>query len=288
MAPVLKLLMKRLFLVLIFVTNYLVGMTNPVDEFILSPTDEIKIAKVFFSKTSNNVKALLILAPGQNSSGMKILARPKWQEFAKKHSLILCSYHFASDDNFLRQGKGYFRAERESGRMLLEQIDTYFDGKSPPLLLHGVSGGAHFGSSLVDLVPDRFIFWSAYSAAWWISPAKHEFYPPGVVACGTHDALRFYPSLSFFQEGRRLGYQWTWVALKDMGHAINEDYEDFIMQYMATLLNGSVDDSGILSDIHLRSEINLVPNLLSARKDEHFSWIPNSRLKSIWDEIHEF
>jgi len=270
------------------VANFLVGMTSHVDEFILSPTDEIEIAKVFFAKESDEAKALLILAPGQNSNGLKMLERSEWKAFAQKHSLVLCSYHFVSDDNLLEKGKGYFRADRESGRILLDQIDKYFDGESPPLLIHGVSGGAHFSSSLVNLVPERFIFWSAYSAAWWIAPAEHDFYPPGVVSCGTQDALRFYPSLNFFQKGRRLGYRWTWVALKDMGHSMSKDYEYFIMEYMVTLLNKSPGCEGILSDIHLRSEIDVGKDLSLAKKDEHLSWIPNSKLKSYWEVIHEF
>ena len=112
-----------------------------------------------FSPSNNNIKAVLVLAPGMNTDGAFFLKETPWMDFAKRNNLGVIALNYSSSEEDLYQNrKGYYRPEQGSRQALLNEIKRVY-GKDLPIVLYGFSGGAQFVSRFVDWCPDRIIAW---------------------------------------------------------------------------------------------------------------------------------
>jgi hypothetical protein len=244
---------------------------------------DINRADLYFAKVVQKPKAVLVLSPGCNGNGKYLLEDPDWRRFAETHSLSIIGLSFASDEEKLRNGRGYYYPEKGSGRLLLDGISKLFGGEMP-ILLYGFSGGAHFTSRFVEWKPERVISWCAYSAGWWDEPRQSSVMPPGIVACGEDDE-RLGSALSYFKQGRKLGKPWLWLGIPNNGHSPNKDVEKFVREYFSSILLehclASSSPVGVMVDIDKRdvASKDVLPFVSVT------GWIPDVRLVSIWKTL---
>lgn len=238
-------------------------------------------AELHFFRTVPRPQAVLVLCPGANGSGEKLIGSPLWQDFARENNLGLVGLSFASPGPAIHDGTGYYYAAKGSGEKLLEGIRQIY-GKDLPLLLYGISGGAHFTSRFEEWRPDRVLTWCAYSAGWWDKPRKNAINPPGIVACGEDDP-RLGASLIYFKSGRAMGKPWLWICLPDTGHAGSAELDDFVRHYFSLLMS-KADKRVQIVDIDQK-----LPVSKSFERDNPAMTgrLPSSSLFPLWCKIHE-
>lgn len=113
----------------------------------MDQVEGINRVELFYLKSFSQPAAVLVLSPGCNGSGEKLVRSPGWQKFASDHHLGLVGLSFASPDKALHDVTGYYYACQGSGEKLLEGIHKIY-GKDLPLLLFGFSErGLSIGST---------------------------------------------------------------------------------------------------------------------------------------------
>ncbi len=253
-------------------------------------------ADLYFAHTAANPRAVLLLCPGFNGNGEGLVRQPAWQEFARANGLALCAISFASPEEEILARRGYYQVSQGSGDVLLRGLRLGI-GRDLPILSYGFSGGAHFTASLVNWKPEYVLGWCADSAAWWEEPSSHPAaVPPGIVACGDADAIRYGASLTYFAQGRALGRPWTWVSLGGTEHVWSAPLDQFVRAYFAALLRGTPATNGVLKvsrvasgfvggwrDVDTKQEISagqasLQPTLAC--------WLPDRSLGTLWSGLH--
>jgi pimeloyl-ACP methyl ester carboxylesterase len=235
---------------------------------------------------TGNEKAVLVLCPGMNADGEPFLKEEAWLEFAKKHQLGIVAIHYQSDPGPMYDGseEGYYWADQGSGEALLLAIETHY-GKSLPILIYGFSGGAQFTSRFAEWVPERVMGWAAYSAQFWDVPKSAENNPPGIVACGEYDGARWFPSFSYFYQGRELGKPWTWVSLRETGHVRHKAFEQFVREFFTwAIAQDKGQEPPVYVDVGTEEVFATDSDFLQAGL---VSWIPSQALLEQWLEIHE-
>jgi hypothetical protein len=176
----------------------------------------------------------------------------------------------------LRSGKGYFVAERGSGKVLVDGLERRGAGDLP-IYLYGFSGGAHFAMSFASWAPERVAGFCAYSFGW-SSPPSETLRCPALIVCGEHDGQRYGSTLTYFQEGRRQGKPWVWVSLGKKDHSTSKELDQFVRKYFACLLRQ--DGPPILVDNYTKKVVKGDP------KDIRFSVLPSAGLLEEWKRIH--
>lgn len=252
----------------------------------LAPDQEIQRADLYVLKTNSKHRAALILCPSLNENGKSMVKDPSWQQFAKENQLALVGLSFASDKYKLRDGIGYYYADRGSGQMLIQGIEEALGEEEISLLLYGFSGGAQFVSRFVQWKPEQVVSWCAYSASWWPHPQHQTTNPPGIVACGEFDADGLGASLEFFKKGRAMGKPWTWISVSQAGRQESQKLKKFVNQYFTVQLQqySSKSHEGCWVDIGTEEHIN---NSELSRNPVLESWLPSETLFHEWTDIHE-
>lgn len=245
----------------------------------LDPAPGMSRAELQYLQPSDTPLAVLVLCPGYNGNGAKLIGDPEWRDFAKKHRLGLVGLSFTSPPEAIRDGTGYYYVAKGSGEKLLEGIRAIF-GRDLPLLVYGTSGGAHFTSRFEQWRPDRVLAWCAYSAEWWDEPKKQSLSPPGIVACGERDSSRYGASLLYFKRGRATGLPWLWISLADTGHEPSPELDDFVRGYFATMLNGSLRKPSI---VDIDEETIVTGDDFSAVLS---AFLPSIDLLEPWQDVH--
>ena len=242
-------------------------------------------AALFYLKPTSQPSTALILSPGSNGNGESFIRSPVLQQFAERNHLGLVGLSFASPENALHDGTGYYYVSKGSGDKLLEGIRKIY-GRDLPLLLYGFSGGAHFTSRFEEWAPSRVIAWCADSAGWWDVPQPSAISPPGIVACGENDP-RYGATLTYFKQGRSVGKPWLWVSLPKLGHQPSPALEEFARKYFEAVLKrggSSALSGGVWVDVDTKkviteSEAMAVPS--------ESGWLPDPSLTKDWRKIHD-
>jgi len=244
-------------------------------------TGDITRADVYFLKTTNVVKAVLVLCPGDNGNGAILIGRQSWQQFAARQSIGLIGISYASDPKLLSQNSGYYAADQGSGKYLLQAIEQAY-GSDLPILMYGFSGGAHFTSRFLAWAPEKVLVWCAYSAAWWNDPVPGPASPPGIVVCGELDGARYMASLDYFKRGRELQKRWTWISLPETGHEISNDLDEFVQSYFTTLLLDG-KRPGAWYDITTKKPLS--PAIVQ-QYPSLACWLPSESVADGWMHLH--
>ncbi len=270
----------KLAAILFLIGIAIVSAAEKIETLRLEPAPNMTRAELHFVETVPSPKAVLVLCPGSNGSAENQIRANQWIDFAKNHDLGLVGLSFASPESALHDDTGYYYVSEGSGEKLLEGIRRIF-GKDLPLLLYGISGGAHFTSRFEQWKPNRVLTWCAYSAGWWDKPHSSPAAPPGIVACGDEDG-RYGASLIYFKQGRAAGNRWLWVSLPKTGHSYSPELDDFVRNYFATILSSRTSRP---SWVDIDQEEALPPGVeihpaLSA-------WLPSEKLFDQWRKIHE-
>lgn len=256
---------------------------DEIAELSLPPVAGMTRADIFYLKSDDikEPKAILILCPGCNGNGKGYVANPVWQSYAKKMNLGLVGLSFASETAELKEGEGYYYANQGSGQLLLDGLKKIY-GKDLPILLYGISGGAHFTARFTEWNEKRVLAWCAYSAAWWDKPVKSQTMPPGIVACGLEDE-RIDASQRYFWDGREVGKPWLWIEIEGTGHASSKPLESFIRDYFEIILKaeGKVEPfkKGIWMDIYERTPVTFES---AKTRPCAAAWLPDKSLMDNW------
>lgn len=242
----------------------------------LHATEELSKSDVFSNRPGEHPTAVLLLCPGQNESSKEMIRQKEWIRYAEENGLALAGYHFESPDELLRSGKGYFVAERGSGKVLVDGLERRWAGDLP-IYLYGFSGGAHFAMSFASWAPEKVAGFCAYSFGW-SSPPPETLRCPALIVCGEQDGQRYGSTLTYFQEGRRQGKPWVWVSLGKKDHSTSKELDQFVRKYFACLLRQ--DGTPVLVDNYTKKVVKGDP------KDIRFSVLPSAGLLEEWKRIH--
>lgn len=235
----------------------------------------------------SGVRGVLVLCPGQNGSSEGFLREKEWREFAERESLALAGFRFVSNDDDLKNGRGYFVASRGSGELLEEGLKKA-GLAGVPVLLYGFSGGAHFAMSFAAWKPDRVAGFCLYSFAWWSPPPK-GLVSPALVVCGQSDGARYGSTFAYFQAGRRQGKPWTWMSLEGLGHEPSPKLDDFVRRYFSCLVRSA---EGIEGREALKGRVVAVDNMTEKAvagdrsNDVGVSLLPCADLAQEWRTLH--
>lgn len=230
--------------------------------------------------------AILILAPGRNGNGLKLINRPEWIEFARKNQILLCGLSFASQKKFTTEC--YSNADSGSADLLISGIEEISRKRSfaeIPLICYGFSAGARFVASFVESNPHRILAWCGYAVGRWEEVNDTAVCPPGVVASGQWDAVCYHASLLYFQQGRKLGKPWMWLSIGKTGHTRSVALDEFVREFFIEMLRRPAGElaNGDFFDISTR-------RLLSADEVDEMpifsSWVPSGLLQESWLELH--
>ena len=238
-------------------------------------------AELHFKDVSTQVYAgVLVISPGMNGDGSLLLSDVGWVEFARRHNFLMVGLSFASEVEDLKNGKGYYYADKGSGKILLRGLSEA-KANGLPLFMYGFSGGAHFTSRFVLWRPQQIGAWCAYSAAWWETLAYGRPLPPGIVACGERD-FRIDSSMGFFERGRNVGAKWLWIGLRGVGHTSSPELESFFRSYVEKISGSANGMGGIWINIHTGREED---QGFAKRFPCAVGWLPEKSLLMDWVKV---
>ena len=244
---------------------------------IMKPGKNMIRAHLLYDSSIMTPNAVIVLCPRYNGTGREFLLNEQWRKFAEKNNLGLVALSFASNEDDLSNGNGYYYVWRESGNIFFNGIKDIYK-KDLPVILYGFSGGAHFTSRLVEWKPERVIAWCAYSAGWWDHPEKFANSPPGIVACGTRD-YRYQASYEYFAEGRKYNRPWLWIGIYNYDHDMNPRLEEFSRHFFQAVLDNT---QGNWIDINKGCILDFVP---PETQWEKTAWLPSLKLLEEWKNI---
>jgi hypothetical protein len=257
-------------------------------------------AALWYENTLPAKNGIVVLCPGMNGSGKRLVSEKPWIDFARENDLGLVALSFSSpvEKLYAKPSRGYYYAEQGAGKILLQGISEIYGTEEsrrtnrgsinpsqtgePKLLLFGFSGGALFISHFVRWQPKRVLVWSAYSASFWPSLGDEGNGPPGIVACGEFDGVRYGPTFAYFQQGRQKDASWIWVSLKNTGHMRNQGLERFTRNFFDIVLTGNIR-TPVYFDAELMTPVKENDLLLQPALTV---WLPNSELAKAWQQIH--
>jgi predicted esterase len=270
------------FRIFFFCLSVFVVQAGEITKQTLLPARGMTRAELYVVQPVDNPVAVLVLAPGCNGDGKYLACDPSWIDFAKNNRLALVGLSFASTDEDIQTGKGYYYASSGSGTVLLNALDTLFK-KPLPLLLYGFSGGAHFTSRFVEWKPERVISWCAYSAGWWDAPHVSTNMPPGIVACGENDE-RLGASLAYFKQGRAAGKPWLWIEVRANGHTQAKEVDAFVKEYFKTCLSQAATPTtdGTWVDI---DSLDVLSDDPTKQNNFYSGWLPRKGLFESWRKL---
>lgn len=218
-------------LVVIPVISALATLSAKIQHFELLPDVEITHKAIDY-RLNDRATAVLVLMPGCNGNGRKLILEASWAAFAEEKNFSLAGITFKTPEDVLKRKKGYYDASLGSGQALVTLLEKTGMGNLP-IILFGFSGGAHFVSSFAESHPNRTFAWCAYSAAWWGDVGKQgHSAPPGIIACGGED-IRLGASLTYFKSLRADGRPVSWIELPNTGHSRNNTFEDFVRDWFS-------------------------------------------------------
>lgn len=184
---------------------------------------------------SHRPSGVLVLIPGYNGSGEKILD-DRWKHFADEHSLVLLAPTFTSTNNPQElRTNGYYYPEQGSGAVIEEALSEVHRRTGAPvnkILIFGFSAGAHLAHRLALWKPDRVEAFVAYSAGWWSDPTPALGGVPALIMCGESDE-RYEPTRAFMERAMALHLPWIWRSYKETGHQLTPAVRSMAEAFLA-------------------------------------------------------
>lgn len=199
--------------------------------------------------TNHRPAGVLLLIPGYNGSGEKILD-DRWKRFADEHSLVLLAPTFTSTNNPQElRTKGYYYPEQGSGAVMEEALSEVHRRTGAPvdkILIFGFSAGAHLAHRFALWKPERIGAFVAYSAGWWSDPTSTLRGVPALIMCGEGDE-RYEPTRAFMERGMALHLPWIWRSYKETGHQLTPAVRTMAEAFLAEEADRLKTGGGIAS-----------------------------------------
>jgi hypothetical protein len=216
----------------------------------VSPRDNFtKAAFRFWSPPyTQPIRGVIVLVPGINGDGRKMLANPAWQSFALKYRLALVAC-------FL-QGGDYYDAMRGTGAALLEALKEFAQQSGhaevfqAPLLLYGESAGGQFDYDFALWKPDRVMAFVVNKGGYYDhdEPDSRTCSIPGLFFLGLKDSnLRIQAITGIWTEGRKRGALWALAPQPNSGHEFSKTAA-VARPFFDAVLKNRLPDDGLSSD----------------------------------------
>jgi hypothetical protein len=111
-----------------------------------------------FPTKQGKYRGTLVLVPGSNSDGRKLLENPKFRELAQANNLLMVGCYFW--DDVLSSIELYCDMREGAGEALIQAVESYtklsrFDAKKfPKFLMWGFSAGGQFNWEFTNWCPE--------------------------------------------------------------------------------------------------------------------------------------
>ncbi len=245
----------------------------------LTPAPGITTAALDYRKDVpvSEASGIVVLLPGSNGNGAFLLNDTGWTEFARDNKFVLAALTFVSDEDDLREERGYYDAAAGSGEIAAAALKSIGAGRLP-VFMYGFSGGAHFTASFAQRFPSLLRGWCAASFEARERPKRapkpDAKSPPGIIACGSEDS-RIGAALALYGIGRKAGRRLTWVEVPDLGHERSPALEAFTRRYFLALKR---KQAGIWLDVGSGEDV--VHSATTAKALQ--TWLPDKSLVDEW------
>jgi len=255
---------------------------------------------LWFKSDIKKIRGLIVLTPGSNSDGRKMVYDTAWQNLAARHDFALLGCYYKDKVHENMAIENYADVKNGSGQGLID-ILRIFSIRSDhpelgdaPLALWGVSAGGEFNYEFVCWKPERIIafivnkggiYYSslAPAAAWEV---------PGIFFTGEKDSpFRNNIIKGIFSINRRFGAKWIFAEEKGAAHEFkkSEIFARFFFDKIIPLrLPGDiVNDHCSLQKITNEGYTGIITTrqIFPDSVDKHgeiTSWFPNRQIADGW------
>jgi len=193
---------------------------------------------------------VLLVQPGVNGAGDKFLSDHSWQQFARKHRLVLMGVGFKTGKVNVKTS-GYYYPEQGSGPAMLRAIEVVCKNTGAamqPILMFGFSGGAQFTHRFALWKPEMVRAYAVHAAGWWEKPTNALKNIPGLVSWGSND-YRKSATGDFAREALGLSLPVVACEFPELPHAVDEMVKNLAQTFFEqTVLNRQTNQQPWVGD----------------------------------------
>lgn len=250
------------------------GVGEAVQTLRLKPVDGMTRAELKYVPDSlAGCRGVLVLCPGWNGDGGRMLRDAAWREFARKHKLAFVGLSFASEKDHDGDA-GYHHVDKGSGQLLLDAIERIVPGKLP-VVLFGFSRGGQFVHGMASRYPGRVRVWATTGMGPVAElPPGALGKPPGLLVSGMDDPNAGTAREAFFS-GIRAKWPVCWLGVPRSGHVIEPRATEWVREFFNAVLSAPPGSAGVWREV---TDHGLEGFLVQA-------WFPSEKLHRAWESF---
>lgn len=256
---------------------------------------EIAEFRLWIPEAAENLKALLVVLRGSNTSSLGIPNDSEWQDYAVSERLGLVGINFKHYGN----AEGHYAdATNGSGDAMLKAIDTIMQRhdlnalRNLPLLMTGFSAGGVYSYYFAQYKPERVIGFTNIRGG--AVGGNNQIYVdvPGLMLIGNNDLeSRKEHMIDAVLKNRALNGNWGYAIEPEADHFWSLDNSfDLTKAYFSTLMPLRLEaDGDALSKLKIEAgwlgdnDSKLIHAYFEYPKDKHTaSWIVNADFGNSW------
>ena len=260
--------------------------------------DNFSVASFHLSipKPERTARYILVLAPGFNQDGSKLINQKVWLDFANETggAIMACTFKMTK-----QQVHHYAAARHGSGNALesaIEKLDRKFPEhslKNLPLLVYGFSAGGQFAYGLSCHIPKRMLGFVASKGGYYFPETIRQTYRvPGLVISGIEDLERRRMAIrKLFESHRSKGAPWCWME-DQTGHkpgntlsVVLPFFQELIKMQLGEQGSLMVDRSklsGILVNLPTKTVLEESKPFDGRARDKRQGWLPSKKVFDLW------
>jgi len=250
--------------------------------------------RCWIPETSDPLRGVLVVIPGQNADGRDYADNSSFQEKCQEWNFALIGCHFTGNTD-----RYYSEARGGSGRALEDAMRDFSDqsGKrelaNAPMVLFGFSAGAQFAHSMTSFKSNDVIAFVADKGVYYTSRSDAGTYrTPALFLIGEDDTKTesHQNTLKLFTRGKSQRALWAMHTEMDRAHqpassSINEHLFDFVASVVETRMDAErpfAKPTRVRADagFYLNRETGEMANRSdrSAESSPDWSWFPTQEL----------
>ena len=256
--------------------------------------------RLWTPRTSEKLRAVLVLVPGSNGDGRAMAEDTVWQAFATKNNLAIVACRFTDKPHDQGYIEDYVNVSRGSGQALLEAIG-HFAAKSghaelssTPLLLWGMSAGGQFDYEMAVWKPERVAAFivnkgGIYYTA--LTPRETRAIPAMLFIGGKDLEQRVHTVTGLFALNRRGGALWALAEEPGVGHVVGKSrdvsmrfFEDVLAARLSQdgTLKALVEANGLVGDVKTHE---FGPPTAKGTPNYPSVWLVTERVAKAWQDM---
>ena len=210
--------------------------------------------RLWTPRTSEKLRAVLVLVPGSNGDGRNMAQDTIWQAYASKNRLAIVACRFTDKKHDQGYIEDYVNVSHGSGQALLDAINHFAarsghaEIASAPLLLWGMSAGGQFDYEMAVWKPERVAAFivnkgGIYYTA--LTPRETRAIPAMLFIGGKDLEQRVHTITGLFALNRRGGALWALAEEPGVGHVVGKS-RDVSMLFFEDVLAARLSQDGTL------------------------------------------